>query len=266
MYAQEERFLYPAYPLVCLVATDVVLGAVVPVFNYLLSCDPLSGRPGRLVRWVAVGISCLLGSSRIYSNYRNYAGFVTSKLMHMNITYFHLRVSKPHLCAGIMATWTELGNDAKLSFNGLTKTINVCTGNDWYSFPSHFFVDSPVKLRFIEEDFRGILPQYYGARPWDTPLQPFNNRNKEERSRYVDLQECDYFVILREEGDLETGSSLSRKIREYVSSELSFTVVAAEPVIHSSRSPVITRAFFIPFLSEKKNVFSKYTAYRRSKI
>ncbi|PIO55222.1 hypothetical protein TELCIR_23392, partial [Teladorsagia circumcincta] len=59
-----------------------------------------------------------------------------------------------------------------------------------------------VHLYFLKSEFAGLLPKYYpqGRLPFITRRIPteMNDMNKEEPSRYVPLDTCDYVV------DLET--------------------------------------------------------------
>jgi len=107
----------------------------------------------------------------VYSNYVNYGG------------YLKLWMDVPkHLSAG---------------------AANICIGREWYLFPSHYFLPDAARLQFVRDNFTGILPQYYplqtdgGMRngTYATPRQPFNDRNREETSRYVSLTSCQYLVI-----------------------------------------------------------------------
>lgn len=64
-------------------------------------------------------------------------------------------------------------------------------------------------MRFLESEFRGILPKPFesGPIPNITRLIPteMNDQNKEERSRYVSIDTCDYVI------DLDTGDYTSRE-------------------------------------------------------
>ena len=41
-----------------------------------------------------------------------------------------------------------------------TGELHVCVGNEWYRYPSSFFLPSPsYRLRFIKSDFHGLLPR-----------------------------------------------------------------------------------------------------------
>jgi alpha-1,2-mannosyltransferase len=79
--------------------------------------------------------------------------------------------------------------------------IDLCVGKEWYRFPSHYFLPEGVRLRFLESDFRGQLPQYFlestytdsegrtvsgNGRDGTWQIPPgFNDQNKEETARYV---------------------------------------------------------------------------------
>ena len=101
----------------------------------------------------------------------------------------------------------------------------VCTGSEWYLFPSHFFLPRGARLSFLDDGFRGILPQHYSFGRSDpslfaeqeialgvslthngtylTPVQPFNNGNREESSRYVPIASCDFIVALVDTNSFE---------------------------------------------------------------
>ena len=84
-----------------------------------------------------------------------------------------------------------------------TNPINMCVGKEWYRFPSHYFLPEGVRLRFLKSDFSGQLPQYFlESTKKDSEGQfrisderdgtwkirsGFNDKNKEEMSRYVSI-------------------------------------------------------------------------------
>lgn len=52
--------------------------------------------------------------------------------------------------------------------------------------PAHVFLFSRFRIRFLKSEFEGQLPQPFAAYPGTHVLQPgFNDRNEEDRSRYV---------------------------------------------------------------------------------
>lgn len=194
--------------------------------------------------------SSVISISRIASNFKNYSGKSNFK----NPSY---RLFKQFV--GIIHTWSVLGE--KISSESTIK--NVCVGNEWYTFPSQFFLGDSVRLQFYEDEFRGVLPQPFASinGTWAEPLLPFNDMNREERSRYVDLAFCDYIVITRDliESEIKISPQKRRALKDY---KLFFS----DKIIQPSRSPMLTRAFFIPILSHNRNAYLEYSILQKAHI
>ena len=82
-----------------------------------------------------------------------------------------------------------------------TATYNVetlCVGDEWYRFPSHYFLPAHLRLGYIEQNFGGQLPKYFMEGEYlpgtYTHVLGFNTLNKKERDRYVPIDTCDYYV------------------------------------------------------------------------
>ncbi|KAE8216566.1 hypothetical protein CF327_g213 [Tilletia walkeri] len=109
--------------------------------------------------------------------------------------------------------------------DGKPAPLRLCYGKEWYRFPGHFFVPHGVGVDFVKSEFTGILPKHYRAsgtatelRGWEkkvvdgldrtlgwswglkdvtrTVQDGFNDMNREEPDRYVDINTCDYLVDL----------------------------------------------------------------------
>ena len=113
----------------------------------------------------------------------------------------------------------------------------LCVGKEWYRFPSSFAVEqTPL---FIKSHFKGQLPQPYSQ---SYIVQPnFNNMNMEENSRYTPIESCHYIVDLK----------LTENYPGY-------GVLTEEDFLDANNSPVLTRAFYIPYYSDLKNTYIKY--------
>ena len=72
----------------------------------------------------------------------------------------------------------------------------ICLANDWYRFPGHWFVAESSDVHFVESEFKGILPAKFDLELSPATNEPFrfNDRNREERDRYVPRSTCDFFV------------------------------------------------------------------------
>ena len=256
------------YPLLAFMAADslthvhqlVVLLSQRVMSPIILSHAKSYSSVKRVLRGVVVMmclvLSGVLFASRVYSNYVNYSGYLR--------LWMELPMHVAHLdgaTAGAAAA-----------------TMNICIGREWYLFPSHYFLPDAARLQFVRDNFTGILPQYYpddGIRngTYATPLQPFNDRNREEASRYVPLTSCQYLVIAVDGNEpialqddvrraiLSAGSG-SPSI-QHSSHRVNFQKLAEQWVLSTEHSLVPTaRAFFIPQLSSRTVKFKSFGLYR----
>lgn len=121
----------------------------------------------------------------------------------------------------------------------------VCTCGEWYRFPSSFFLPGDAHLAFVNSSFTGQLPQpfsIHGSKvESQAVLEPFNEQNKEEPSRYVPLDTCDWIV------DLEEGDCAPPPTDGIQSS----TVIAWFPFLDASKTNALHHILYIPYLHEK---------------
>jgi alpha-1,2-mannosyltransferase len=161
---KEERFMYPAYPLLALnaaISLHIVLG-------YLGSTDPkifISKIPARFKLAAAVLVVIVamdLGLLRI-------VGMITA-------------YSAP------LKVYTPLEQSGVSQPGDL-----LCLGKEWYRFPSSFFLPNGMKAKFIKSDFSGLLPGEFSEAKVGFGLFPgarlipsgMNDENKEDFGKYV---------------------------------------------------------------------------------
>lgn len=75
--------------------------------------------------------------------------------------------------------------------------VHICVGKEWYRFPSNFFLPTEhVELNFIKSGFTGQLPKPYSpeTQTWGIPSD-MNEKNIEEPSRYVRIEQEDFFFL-----------------------------------------------------------------------
>ena len=230
---KEERFLYVVYPLLIASAAATTVRAK-EVLQAIL--------PTRLVQlMVATGIlgTCALSLSRSYALVHGYGSMMS--------LYTYL----PSLSADAGATV-------------------VCTGAEWYKFPSSFFLPGPVyRLQFVRSSFDGLLPRPFAEEEGGTRLSPpgFNDENKMESANFWDdAARCDYFVTTRRPAkgrdgwewyDAAIASDMTAK------GNATWIVQAALPYIDSAVSPAWSRAFSIPFVTNRHNSWLEYVLLRR---
>lgn len=141
---------------------------------------------------------------------------------------------------------------------GAQEKVMVCLGDEWYRFPSAFFMPSPVyRLGFVKQEFSGLLPadfseEFMGMR---SMKNQFNDENKQELANYIDIEGCAFLVDYESEsaesvfaGDVQIDDWILVHQMEYLDRE-------------STQST--TRIVYIPVLNKMKSTFGKYTLYKR---
>lgn len=162
---KEERFMYPAYPFLCLNAAI----ALHTVLNYLGHLSPKSviGKcsakvklalvSGFVLAIATVGILRTLGTVSAYSA--------------------PLEIYKP------------LQSPEYADMQG-----NVCLGKEWYRFPSSYFLPKNMRPKFVKSAFDGLLPGEFSEGGTVSGILPtwlippgMNNQNIEDPGKHVCL-------------------------------------------------------------------------------
>jgi len=246
---KEERFLFPAYPLICLAAAlsvDTIQKlwyaflVKVHIRHYLDHTQWIS--------YVFLAFTTLLSVMRIVALYQNY-----------------------HASMDIWRDLNHMSYSEESSFKP-EDNVNVCMGKEWYRFPSNFFLPSNNwNVKFIKSEFKGQLPQPYlteKAHATATERPNFNNLNLEELDRYVKdpRSECDFIV------DYENG--VHSPLEPIFSEDSSqWGVEMSLDFLDASRSHKFFRAFYVPFtrssediLGESRCHFGKYVLLKNLKL
>ncbi|KAL1916487.1 uncharacterized protein VTP21DRAFT_5678 [Calcarisporiella thermophila] len=236
---KEERFLFVVYPLIC-------LNAAVALFLLRGLLQRVAGKLNissyRLLSTFTASIlllSAVLSISRIVSLYSHYHAPLE--------VYEHFSLKEwPAFVQRNMTTQNE--------------EVNVCVGKEWYRFPSHYFLPHGTRLRFLRSEFRGLLPAYFAegeSRRDGTSRLPqwkMNDVNREEMDRYVPVEECTYLV------DFDTG--VETKLEPRYVNDANWERVICKPFLDASRTPRLSRAFYLPFNSRTKK-WGDYCLLRR---
>lgn len=285
---KEERFLYPAYSILALMAAQCAVDLIEMVGGILTM---LFGKThGVKQEHRTINELLLLGrrenkaSSRLTAvELFKYLCLVVCLLSAVTMGFSRV-TSNSNNFGGYMELWRDLGQALAEQGKGnpSKSELTVCTGREWYFFPSHFFLPQHTRLAFVRDSFHGQLPQLFreggpgGEQSWiglwSDPLQPFNKMNKEEMSRYVDISSCDYVVALVDhEAEQHAHGPMVRAMELAVLGDSSapqipgkFSVMINKPVLDPSRSPsALARAFHIPMLSKRLNIYNMYTAFSK---
>jgi len=235
---KEERFLFPAYPLICLGAASTI-DSVQKLF-YCFFVKIKSKHYLKHTQWISVSalvIYSALCLSRIVGIYQNYSAPI-DVWMHIN---------------GIPKVQPD-------RFEAGSK-VNVCLGKEWYRFPNSFFLpNQDWEMKFLRSDFRGQLPQPYietgsgGSMKESTRAvrDTFNDLNREEQNRYVTPDLCDFIV------DLEVLDTTKREPKYSLNASQWQEEYSVSFLDHSRSKNKLLRAFYMPFLSWSHCSFGNY--------
>ena len=198
---KEERFLYPIYGIISLLAA-------VGLFNITVSIRWKKLR--KLVRGIVFFVTLLQAASRILALTNNY----TSPIQ----VYSHLPES--------------------------TENKVVCTGREWYHFPTSLILPDNYRLQFVQSGFDGLLPGDFletGTLNEKIRSVPngMNNQNIFDPSKVVDIDSCDYYV------DINVSSN-NQKDAVNPADTTAWVPLYCLPFVDTSSSKFLGRAFQVP--------------------
>lgn len=248
---KEERFLYVAYPLVCVNAAIALLffrDLVESLLTNLVGRDVrvVQTRKGinRILSMFTASITLVamgLSGSRGLALYRYYHAPLDI-YAHFAAVEWPSRVRKE-----VEAASSSLSHPANL-------TATLCIGKEWYRFPSHYFIPDAVRVEFIQSNFEGILPKHYDEEApadgkWAWPRRTYtiptgmNDKNRQEHDRYVDISVCDYLV------DLDLPSVSGGGLEPNYVADNKLNKVHCLGFLDAQNTPMLERAFYLPFIS-----------------
>ncbi|KAG6594262.1 putative alpha mannosyltransferase [Phytophthora cinnamomi] len=239
---KEERFLSPVYPLFCLAAAITLSAVVYRIGRFFSHARGVGNGLTQLIVVGTLGVYSLLSVSRVVSNVVNFSA--------------PLRVYQ-HLYANVLPN-PETGMLLN-SPNAAAPTVNLCLLKEWYRFPTSFFIpSSSTKVQFVKSSFSGLLPKPFEEHENGTSIIPsaMNDQNREEPSRYVPIETCDYVVDLNLPGQQET---------KFWEEPATWELVHSEPFLDAERSKSPYRSFYIPMLTPQHVKYADYAIYKRKK-
>ncbi len=244
---KEERFLFPIYPVLC-------FGASITIDEIFYAVESLVCKYKTITRneksKLLIGLSLLspcavMSISRSFALYHNYfAPLAIYQRLHSEIS------TRPN------SSNTE-------------STVFICTAGEWYRFPSSFYLPSNAQLGFLKSSFSGQLPQpftEFGSKYESVDVQKgtFNDMNKEEMDRYVDIQQCSYVVELVPSSDAVFYDL--PECLQYMDSDPSgqWRLVDSLNYIDVDATPAFHRILYVPIDREGNVVHKKYRFYAKS--
>eukprot|EP00898_Chlorokybus_atmophyticus_P006598 jgi/Chlat1/693/Chrsp104S00018 len=209
---KEERFMYVVYPLICVAAAGTII-YLIRLLQYWRKALQTESMLYQSARYTAIGVIALLSASRAAAILLNYGA--------------------------PMAVYRHLAD-----FPAPTNQTLVCVGSEWHRFPSSFFLPSPHhRLVFVSSGFDGLLPFPFNDTLGGTRAAPgyFNNQNKAHSHQFVsNADECGFFIDLQWEDHTEAPASGH------------WDAIAEEPFVLSWQSPALSRAFYVPWVTDKR--------------
>ena len=243
---KEERFLFPMYPMLCFgaaVTMDEVLGLLI---RNTPKNGGLESKFGLLLGVTVLAPMAVISISRSLSLHHNYTAPLT---LYQDV--FHHIVNSPHPANGGMH--------------------HVCTGGEWYRFPSSFFLPNNTQLSFLKSSFDGQLPQpftHYGSRSKSLEFQSgkFNDMNEEEIDRYIDINQCSFvveIVSITSDAAEDTPECL-----EYMKADSSgsWSRLSSYGYLDAESTPTIHRILYLPFGRDGKVKYKAYNLYARQNL
>ncbi|CAB3410954.1 unnamed protein product [Caenorhabditis bovis] len=235
---KEERFIFPIYPHILFCAAVGLDAAARLIFKFFENYD-------FYFFFFIIGYIAL-NASRAFALSKHYGA--------------HIDIYRA-LPETIMAD--------ESNFKIMHDPVRICLGKEWHRFPSNFFIPNEVydvkgkprgvEVQFIRSEFRGILPKHYynGSTTVEITMHvpdAMNDRNREEPSRYVDLESCDFLIDV----DMP-GTPYEPNFREMPQ----WKAMHELPFLVNRESHPIFRAFNIPYIGDRFTYWTNYTIYRR---
>ena len=160
---KEERFMYPAYPFLCLNAA-IAMHTVLSYLGHLSPKSIFSKLPAK-VKLVLVGAFVL--------------GIATTGILRTVGTVTAYRAP--------LEIYKPLQSPEYTDVKG-----NVCLGKEWYRFPSSYFLPKNMRAKFVKSAFDGLLPGEFSEAGTISGILPtwliphgMNDQNIEDPGKHV---------------------------------------------------------------------------------
>jgi len=269
---KEERFMFPAYPLICFnaaVTLYLARGWLEVAYIKATASPYQASRANLYSRFTlsAIVATSVLSISRVIALYHYY--HAPLQIVHdfemevlprlLNSTgHIHLPSHHPHYEKGEVHPQYNLTH---LNDFGL----RLCIGKEWHRFPGSYLIPEGIRVDWIKSEFSGLMPGHFEenvpqtSRLWardGTRYVPsgMNDKNQEEAGHLVDTSTCDYLIDL----DFPQSPSVSPLEPRYAI-DPAWERLACAPFLDARNSPAITRIFWLPSESwQRANEYGEY--------
>ena len=245
---KEERFLFPIYPMLCFGASIALEELSMPLLSLVrVKSKVPSPNKFKLLGVVLLSPFAVISISRAFALHHNYS----APLDLYEHFYYH------HMSKDMMP--------ARQS----NEVTYICTAGEWYRFPSSFFLPPNTQMGFLKSSFSGQLPQpftEFGSKKESLRIQEgaFNDINKEETDRYLEVSQCSYLIELVPSQDPDDEEETPECL-QYMKSDPSgdWTQVASYKYLDAMSTEALHRILYIPFRRISKVRYKGYSLYSK---
>ncbi|WWD21173.1 hypothetical protein CI109_105657 [Kwoniella shandongensis] len=280
---KEERFFFPAYPLLCFnaaVSVFLVRGWIETAYINLTKSSYRAGRTQvfsnlTLCAILIPGLISLARIAAIFYFYRAPLDIVHHFQYH---TVPQLLTELGHAPIPLPDNYEPYGKEIpepKWDFTPLQTMeppVTLCYGSEWHRFPGSYLVLGGINVQWIKSEFDGMLPRRWessdrakGSRWPRSETREIregrfngNNEASADHGTFVDPSQCTYIVSLKLPSQTPTAlepdwSSLPEWEQEYCT-----------PFLDAASSTWWSRLFYLPGgLLESGRVYGDYCLLRR---
>ncbi|GLB35861.1 putative mannosyltransferase [Lyophyllum shimeji] len=268
---KEERFMFPAYPLLCFnaaVTLYLMRGWEEALFIKLTNSPYRASQTSLFACFTlsVIAATSILSVSRIMALWHYYHAPMT-------VVWALETQELPRLLkeTGLLPTYSSTPEDEtpRIDLSPIKNfDLRLCVGKEWHRFPGSYLVPDGVSVEFVNCEFDGLLPGHFTDIPaqegsstwWLRPgtshiPEHQNDLNKEEPSRYVPVDTCDYLIDV----DFPLHPVASPLEPRYAIDETKWERVFCKPFIDPRHSRLLTRAFWVPGAAwQSHNEFGEY--------
>ncbi|KAF7307149.1 Glycosyltransferase family 22 protein [Mycena indigotica] len=285
---KEERFMFPAYPLLCFnaaVTLYLVRGWLETAFISVTK-SPYRASQSMIFRTFTLSVVLASGAisvSRILALTFYYHSPMT-------VVYNFQAQELPRLLneTGLLPVYppdTPEEDIPRIDLSPVKQfNLTLCVGKEWYRFPGHYLVPDGVRVDFVKSEFDGLLPGHFGegelhkadwgqvAGWWSQPASWYgwyrsetrlvpaglNDLNREQPSFYVSTRACDYMLDL----DLPKHPRASQLEPRYAVDSKTWDRVHCVPFLDAAHSNLLTRTLWLPGNWQSLNEYGDYCLLR----
>ncbi|KAJ3909374.1 glycosyltransferase family 22 protein [Lentinula edodes] len=283
---KEERFMFPAYTMLCFNAAVTVYLIRGWMETAFVSVTKSPYRASRTSIFSTFTLSVLttttvLSASRIAANWKYYHAplsvvnhFEAQELPHLlNVTGM-LPVPIPST-----RRRNKKDEEPRIDLTPIKDfNLTLCYGKEWYRFPGHYLVPDGVRVAFIKSEFEGLLPGHFPEHSTNDNIvtttwwprsetrivpQDQNDLNKEEPSHYIPASSCSYLI------DVDFPSHTSNSLQEprYAVQTDVWERVECQPFLDARNSPLLSRVLWLPGQKWRSmNVWGDYCLLKNKQV